>query len=447
MVGYGHNKHGTRRVYNKSCLGVYQCPMCDHIERPRVPAEKSKHALPRPAESVCRNHGSALEHVPCLATLKIVHDAETVHLTHKGFHNHAMPHPVRANIESKKQLETLVKTAREVHPKQLLLGSMTRETASNIHPVYANLDRLAYERGKILKGTSIGATFSAMTAFEEQQGIVMIRSSSISRHDGHISFQTDFMKEQAATTKTCMQSDSVHGFIFDDHFQDINVTFTSTFCPIIQRTVPVVISIMFGKTQGHYQAHFQVLLQSLPYRTWQEFTDQFPGMTCDFSDAERAGFELALRAFYNVAEHEEIQLENHYRFCEVHFKRSLTRVRRNGAIVPHAKEMEFYNTALQLLDPQQTVDTFDALLSQMRQDYPKAKRWIDWYLHPSRSRHIFPALAAGDFSHLSKDTNAQESLGGDFQRTAAKRKLSITEAFQHSYLYAQLIERDHGYAT
>ncbi|KAG0008008.1 hypothetical protein BGZ82_004949, partial [Podila clonocystis] len=82
---------------------------------------------------------------------------------------------------------------------------------------------------------------------------------------------------------------------------------------------------MFGKTQNHYQAHFQVLLQSLPYKTWQEFTDQFPGMTCDFSDAERAGFELALRAFYRVAEHEEIQLENHYRFCEVHFKRSLTR--------------------------------------------------------------------------------------------------------------------------
>ncbi|KFH72985.1 hypothetical protein MVEG_00210 [Podila verticillata NRRL 6337] len=114
---------------------------------------------------------------------------------------------------------------------------------------------------------------------------------------------------------------------------------------------------MFGKTQHHYQAHFKVLLQSLPYTTWQEFMNQFPGMTCDFSDAERAGFELALRDFYNVAEHQNLQLESHYRFCEVHFKRSLTRVRRNGAVVPHAKEMEFYNTALQLLDPQQTMDT------------------------------------------------------------------------------------------
>ncbi|KAG0060277.1 hypothetical protein BGZ92_006757, partial [Podila epicladia] len=73
---------------------------------------------------------------------------------------------------------------------------------------------------------------------------------------------------------------------------------------------------MFGKTQIHYQAHFQVLLKSLPFKTWPEFVQQFPGMTCDFSDAERLGFELALRAFYHVPEHEELQLENHYHFCE-----------------------------------------------------------------------------------------------------------------------------------
>ncbi|KAF9944477.1 hypothetical protein BGZ72_002358, partial [Mortierella alpina] len=96
---------------------------------------------------------------------------------------------------------------------------------------------------------------------------------------------------------------------------------------------------MLGKTQVHYQAHFMVLFQALPYKTWQEFTHGFPGMTCDFSDAERLGFELALRAHYNLPDDEEIHLENYYRFCEVHFKRSLTRVRRNGAVVPPAKEM------------------------------------------------------------------------------------------------------------
>jgi len=145
----------------------------------------------------------------------VIHDKEagTVHLMHKGLHNHAIPHPIRGNIDGKKQLEAQVKTAPEVHPKQLLIGSMTRESASNIHAAYANLDRLSYERKKILKGTSIGTTLSAITAFKEQEGITMISSSSISNQDGHISFQTNFMKEQAAMAKTCMKSDSVHGFV------------------------------------------------------------------------------------------------------------------------------------------------------------------------------------------------------------------------------------------
>jgi len=376
--------------------------------------------------------------------MKVVHDGQTVTFNHKGFHNHALPHPVRADIESKKRLATLVKTASEVLPKQLMMGSMTRESVRNIHPLFSNLDRVAYERAKILKDTSIGETFSAMTAFEEQRGMIIIRSSSISNHDGHISIQTDFMKQKAASIKTCMQSDSVHGFILDDHFHDVNVTFTTALCPVIQRTIPLVITIMFGKTKIHYQAHFQVLLKSLPFRTWQDFVEHFPGMTCDFSDAERAGFESALRAFYSVSEQEELHLEKHYRFCEVHYKRSLTRVRRNGAVVPHSKEMEFYRTALQLLDPQLTSDTFAALISQIRRDYPKAEEWIKWHLNSDRGKHIFPGLTSVDVSHLSKDTNAQESLGGDFQKLSAKRKLSITETFQHSFLYVDMIEKDHG---
>ena len=64
-------------------------------------------------------------------------------------------------------------------------------------------------------------------------------------------------------------------------------------------------------------------------------------MTCDFSEAERVGFELVVGKHFSIDADEEIALEKHYRFCEVHFKRSLTRVRRNGAIVSSEKEMDF----------------------------------------------------------------------------------------------------------
>ncbi|KAF9574726.1 hypothetical protein EC968_005731 [Mortierella alpina] len=200
--------------------------------------------------------------------VKDMKDHWAVRIKHSGFHNHAIPHAVHPSLEGRQEFLTMVRTAPEVHPKQLVNGTMTRKPVSTIHPLYANKDRVGYERSKILRGTSIASSFSAMAAFELEHNIVMIRSSSISNHNGHITIQTAFMKQQTATVQTCMQSDSVHGFIIDDHYSDVNLTFTSAFCPVIQRTVSLVVSIMLGKTQVHYQAHFMVLLQALPYKTW-----------------------------------------------------------------------------------------------------------------------------------------------------------------------------------
>ncbi|KAF9976294.1 hypothetical protein BGZ75_000278, partial [Mortierella antarctica] len=45
---------------------------------------------------------------------------------------------------------------------------------------------------------------------------------------------------------------------------------------------------------------------------------------------------------------------------------------------------------------------------------------------------------------LSKDTNAQESIGGDFQRKAPRKKLSIMEILDHEYRYSHTIETDYG---
>jgi len=91
-----------------------------------------------------------------------------------------------------------------------------------------------------------------------------------------------------------MQSDSIHGWIIDNKHNDMNLTITSTYCMMIKRTVPVLISVMHGKSAVHYEKHFLALLRSLPYPTWDKFKQDFPGMTCDFSDALRIGFEAAI---------------------------------------------------------------------------------------------------------------------------------------------------------
>ena len=135
-------------------------------------------------------------------------------------------------------------------------------------------------------------------------------------------------------------------------------------------------------------------------------------------------------------------LEKHYCFCEVHFKRSLTRVRRNGAIVSSEKEMDFYRKTLELLDPDLSNNSFQTVVKELKSEYPKCKKWLDWYLHPETAKLIFPAMSSNAVESICKDTNAQESLGGDFQKTAPRAKSSIQEALDHSFRYVQSIEMD-----
>ena len=99
-------------------------------------------------------------------------------------------------------------------------------------------------------------------------------------------------------------------------------------------------------------------------------------MTCDLSDAEHVGFELAVREHYGINESDSLALESHYRFCEVHFKRSLTRVRRNGGIVRPDKEMDFYSQALDLLNSNHSQESFQNLIREFETEYPKIKKWL-----------------------------------------------------------------------
>ncbi|KAF9342894.1 hypothetical protein BGX34_007508, partial [Mortierella sp. NVP85] len=91
--------------------------------------------------------------MPCHATLKVIHDANVIKFEHRGFHSHPKPHSLRPDMSALKNLEDVVKIAPEVRPKNLLVGTSTRAPITDIHSSFANLDRLAYHRRKILKNT------------------------------------------------------------------------------------------------------------------------------------------------------------------------------------------------------------------------------------------------------------------------------------------------------
>jgi hypothetical protein len=442
MMVYRSKYWKTHTIYYKSCLGIYRCPIeeCLITERPKLPRGKRlRHVPPMPTKTECKVHEKKLIHVKCDAHMKITVKEDNVLLEHFGYHTHCRPHPIYPNMESMKILETTVRIAPEVTPKQLLLGSPTRKGMAQTHEALVHLGRLTYYRKKILHGSVSQSTIAFIASYEANVKKKMFRSVSMSAENGHIIIQTDVMAEAIQKCMSPLETDSIEGFVQDEDTKNANVTMTSGFHDGIQRTMPFLVSILFGKTQKHYEEHFFHLFESFKFKTFQEFHKHFPGNTCDFSDAERNGFQSALIRLFPEAS--KARMVDYYRFCEVHFKRTLSRVKRNAAIVDPCKQREFYNDVLKLLDVNSDT-VFQRNVNHIKRCYPNATNWLEWHMHPKRSAILFPTLSEYTFTGMRRTTNAQENLGGDFQRSAYQKHLNVNETIDHCYRYLTQFEID-----
>ncbi|KAG0007964.1 hypothetical protein BGZ82_004978, partial [Podila clonocystis] len=170
---------------------------------------------------------------------------------------------------------------------------------------------------------------------------------------------------------------------------------------------------MFGKTEKHYEQHFLLLFKSLGYTSLKDFDERFPGMSADMSLAELNGFCLALKTCYNIASLDTLDLEKHYKFCSVHFKRSLERVARiaDKESRPENSKGRLYSLGERLLEKQPRED-FERILKTIESDFPDAINWVNWHRQSERRmKLLFPALHNHNVGHLFNNTNGQESLG------------------------------------
>ena len=248
--------------------------------------------------------------------MKIVRHGSDLRMIHVGIHNHRAPHPIRPTLTAKKQFKNLVLVAPEVKPKQLLIGTPGRAPIGELHPSYNHLDRVGNQRRVELKKVNPTSSIGMLAAFELRIGCNIIYSSGFKKNDGHITCITEFQHECLQNLRSSLQTDTIEGFVADKDCPNANVTMTAAVNVVLNRNIPVVISILMGKTEHHYKAHFTNLFQAMKLSTdigsWE---GTFPGNTCDFSDAERAGFQSALRQHCNIDEEEEIQWEKYYRCC------------------------------------------------------------------------------------------------------------------------------------
>ncbi|GJJ71561.1 hypothetical protein EMPS_03911 [Entomortierella parvispora] len=415
---------GSMIKIHKKCLGILRCPApdCRWVRRPKVngpvdyvTGETRIDMSDTPESQFCAIHERELEHLPCTAVLDLVEEGGCIKFTHRGYHTHQAPIPKRASQDALNYLETIVSTAPESRPKHLLHKTELRDPISRKYMVYRNLSYVRHLRNKIIHKNRSANDLGSLAALEEVVGSCFVVSSSISSFDGHISIVIDFIREHAQTLDSSLSTDSIHDIVTDDHYADICVTVTSAFSDFVDRTVPITMTIHLGKTSEHYKKHFLAVFDVLNYRDWDDFDENFPGMTCDFADAERIGFKDAVLERFDIAP-EDFVLERYFGYCIVHYERSVVRIRKNGAIIPPGKEMDFYVDAMMLASSSVTRFEFDNMVAGLLERFPKIRRWLDFYLHQDRSKIIFPALRdVAAKETISKDTNAQESLGGDFK--------------------------------
>ena len=105
-------------------------------------------------------------------------------------------------------------------------------------------------------------------------------------------------------------------------------------------------------------------------------------------------------------------------------------MQRNQGVVHVDKKSEFLAICLSLLSNHITLAQFDEIVAKIKEDYPNAKKWIEWWIRDEISIMIFPTKQIDKtksfFETLPETTNAQESIHRlYYQVTEANNGLNI----------------------
>ena len=150
----------------------------------------------------------------------------------------------------------------------------------------------------------------------------------------------------------------------------------------------------------------------------------------DFSQAEVEGFKQAVIEVFQVSQDSTIDWERLYKFCTVHYQRSVERVKSNYGVVEFGRQEDFQNLINVFVSKTTTTEEFDSALNSMLREFPKCRPLIEWHLEHFRGKLIFPALANGAIRGFGKDTNAQEVTGRWIKTRLGITKPSLEECLK-----------------
>ena len=455
------------------CLGVCKCTKCDFVAKPLLPQSRAKKFgnPPLPPRHTCVVHSSKpLQWIGCtggendgpcktIVTCCGGKSSDKIEFKHIGKHDHPKPPMKKPSPASLRQLQKTVVQNPDIKPSKLHMGHGTEKPVSDMDEAFCNKDHVGYCRHQILNKKhgpqGIRGSMAALMQLAQdlpEKFFHIDMGNPAKKIKPVIHMQSKFMRDilNGEHLSTSFQSDTIEGVVHDLEHLDgqISIHFTSAFDPVLQRWVPVLMSILFGRSAEDHCDHWTQLLQSFSSTSWDEFQEKFPGITVDWSEAERKGHVKAFLELARARFHVEGFTENDactcLRKCDVHFKRSRQRVMQNGSIVAPEKKALFRKHTDILIDDDTSQAEFCHSVNFLEKEFPDALPWLNWHLDPRRARSYFPVCAGSDWQsrNMSKTTNAQENLGGQFQHLFGK-KMTLNEAVLNLWKFVNRFDMDH----
>jgi len=193
-----------------------------------------------------------------------------------------------------------------------------------------------------------------------------------------------------------------------------------------------------GTSILHFRQHYDRLFRDIGCGLSDEPNKarrlKWGGVTVDFSDAQRIAITESLREQIRVDNRdlsdEQIQqaTDDAIRGCSVHFKRNLRKV---SLRLPLLQRKAFKKAGRSILSA--TPETLHEVTATLLQDYPDARSFFSWYLHPDRLNLLCstrPTLTS-QWHSLPDTNNAAESMCSWFRGATTKDRLPLCDAIRH----------------
>ncbi|RXW14424.1 hypothetical protein EST38_g11427 [Candolleomyces aberdarensis] len=429
----GNRFHHGLTAEVRRCLGVIVCTNnnCGRHTRPRTQTAARKLQISKNC-SLC---SSPLHEIRCQCRTyryrTILNDQPAMIWEHVGHHQHPRPPPPSVlNSQQLALLDEQVARNPNATVHQLRTGTLgpgsvplheISETLTNPraarHQVAQSQNRLGIPTSSSQKGGF--AFMGGLVQLNEEEQFVV--DSSIGG-PVYITFQTDFMRQvlkeaMEEWAKDNSRSERRHGIVTDgshSYFRDGQLLTSCVFSPVTLSWIPIQFSWIYGKDTDHHIPHFERLGKYIVNAMGPKFECKHLLHVMDFSLAQRKAHAIAyataviesLGPLFNqldpkVQEQQRQALireaESMEVGCDLHYERSLLRVRNTAAIVPSDHGSRFDDLVQILRGRNTTEDEFDRTVKILTKEFPRLKSWIEWWtLQPGVASMIFPAKSSVD---------------------------------------------------